>query len=49
MNVTYAARWKHWTQKSCKKWPSVQQQHCTTLWAYVFAIKSCIDNRKKTC
>jgi len=31
--------------KWCKKSPS--EHHRTTLWGYIFAIKACVDNRKK--
>ena len=41
-----AARGKYSTQKIAKKAPS--GHHPTTLLGYIFAIKACIDNRKKT-
>ena len=44
-NVLHAARWKYRTQKWCKKSPSAH--HHTILSGYIFAIKACIDNRKK--
>ena len=44
-NVQYAARCKYRTQKSRQKSPS--GHHRTTLSGYIFAIKACIDNRKK--
>jgi len=44
-NTLHAARWKHKTQKSRLKSPS--GHHRTTLSGYIFAIKACIDNRKK--
>ena len=40
-NVLHGARWKCRTQKL----PS--GHHCRTLSGYIFAIKACIDNRKK--
>ena len=44
-NVLHVARWKYRTQKWRKKSPS--RHHPTTLLGYIFAIKACIDNRKK--
>jgi len=44
-NVLYAAYWKYRKQKLHKKLPSAH--HRTTLSGYVFATKTCIDNRKK--
>jgi len=44
LNVLHAARWKYSTQKVFKK--SRSAHHSTTLSAYIFAIKACIDNRK---
>ena len=44
-NVLHAARWKYRTQKWRKKSPSAH--HRTTLAGYIFATKTCIDNRKK--
>jgi len=46
-NVLHAARWKYRTQKWCKKSPS--GHHRTTLWGYIFATESHIDNWKKSC
>jgi len=43
--VLHAARCKCRTQKGRQKSPS--GHHCTTLSAYIFATKACIDNRKK--
>jgi len=43
-NVLHAARWKYRTQKIAKKSPS--GLHPTSLSDYVFATKTCIDNRK---
>ena len=43
--MLHAARCKCRTQKSRQKSPS--GHHCTTLSAYIFATKACIDNRKK--
>jgi len=42
-----AARLKYRTQKSRQKSPS--RHHRTTLSDHIFAIKACIDNRKRTC
>jgi len=44
-NVLNAARWKCRTQKIAKNLPSAHRH--TTLSSYIFATKSCIDNRKK--
>ena len=44
-NVLHAARCKYRTQKWRKKSPS--GHHPTTSSGYIFAIKACIDNRKK--
>jgi len=44
--VLHAARWKCRTQKIAKKSPSAH--HRTTLSGYIFAIRSRIDNQKKT-
>jgi len=44
-NVRYAACCKYRTQKCRQRSPS--WHHCTTLSGYIFAIKACIDNRKK--
>jgi len=41
----YCKRWKYRMQKWCKKSPS--ECHHTILSGYIFAIKACIDNRKK--
>ena len=43
--MLHAARCKCRTQKSRQKLPS--GHHPTTLRGYIFAIKACIDNRKK--
>jgi len=43
--VLHAARWKYRTQKLWKKSPSAH--HSTTSSGYIFAIKACINNRKK--
>jgi len=44
-NVLHVARWKHRTQKWCKKSPS--GHHRTTLSAWIFGTKARINNRKK--
>jgi len=44
LNVLRAARWKYGTQKIARKSPS--GHHPTTLSGYIFATKTCIDNRK---
>ena len=44
-NVLHAARWKYRTQKWRKNSPSVH--HRTTLWVWIFATKTYVDNRKK--
>jgi len=46
-NLLHAARWKYRTQKLAKKLPSGHYR--TTLSGHIFAIKACIDNRKKAC
>jgi len=43
--VLHAGRWKYKTQKIAKKSLSVHRP--TKLSGYIFAIKACIDNRKK--
>jgi len=43
-NLLHAARWKHRTKKCRQKSPS--GHHRTTLSAYIFPTKACIDNRK---
>jgi len=43
--MLHAARWKCRTQKIAKN--SLSAHHCTTLLSYIFAIKACINNRKK--
>jgi len=43
--VLHVSRWKCRIQKIAKNSPS--GHHRTTLSGYIFAIKSCIDNRKK--
>jgi len=45
-NVLHAASWKYRTQKLRRKSPSAH--HHTTLSGYIFATKTCIDNRKKS-
>jgi len=44
-NMLHAARWKYKMQKVPKNLPS--WHHRTTLSGYIFATKTCIDNRKK--
>jgi len=44
-NVLQAALWKYRTQKIAKNSPSAHYR--TTLSGYIFATKTCIDNRKK--
>jgi len=44
-NVLHLARWKIRTQKLRKNLPSAH--HRTTLSGYIFATKTCIDNREK--
>jgi len=46
-NVRHTARWKCWTQKSCKKSPSGHYR--TTLSGYIFATKARIDSRETAC
>ena len=46
-NVQHAARWNTGRKKIAKK--SLSVHHRTILSACIFAIKTCIDNRKKTC
>ena len=45
-NVLHVSLWKSRTQKIAKKSPSAH--HRTTLSGYIFATKTCIDNRKET-
>jgi len=45
-NVLHTARWKYKTQKIAKN--SSCAHHRATFSGYVFATKTCIDNRKKT-